>query len=250
MKIRQISKKIAVLHVSTAENPYLNVDSLGALKSAVEQLNAQSDLCAVILVGHTDYFSAGGSLKALKGFGSANPLSAFDADFPRLMLSIKVPTIAAMAGHAIGGGLILGLWCDLVYLAEESLYGANFMTLGFTPGMGGTQILFDAFGLYLGNELLYSGKLLKGRAIKEQMCPLSYAVLPKDEVVAHAMSIAEEISEIRRPALMELKQKLVARRMPALDVVLKQEKEMHDLLMNNEQIQDCIALAYRHPLDT
>ena len=57
-----------------------------------------------------------------------------------LLLDCKIPTIAAMQGHALGGGLAFGCYADLIILAEECFYSANFMNHGFTPGMGATYV--------------------------------------------------------------------------------------------------------------
>ena len=57
------------------------------------------------------------------------------------VLDLPILVVAAMAGHAIGGGLALGLCADIILLSRESRYGASFMNMGFTPGMGITKLL-------------------------------------------------------------------------------------------------------------
>jgi polyketide biosynthesis enoyl-CoA hydratase PksI len=76
-----------------------------------------------------------------------------------------VPTIAAMAGAAVGGGLVFGLACDLVFMAADRRYGCNFMDLGFTPGMGATRLLQAPFGEYVAAEMLLGAQYFRGKEL-------------------------------------------------------------------------------------
>jgi len=143
-----------------------------------------------------------------------------------LMLEFPVPTIAAMAGHALGGGLLLGLWCDLAVFAEDRLYGANFMALGFTPGMGATIALEDAFGAFLAREMLYTGRLLTGAELRQRGAPLPH-VLPRAEVEARARTLALDIASVPAASVQLLRRTLAARRRVRLEAALLDEAHMH-----------------------
>jgi len=67
-------------------------------------------------------------------------LAPRDLLLPRAIFDVPVPTITAMEGHAIGGGLALGICADIALIARESRYGCSFMNRGFTPGMATTRI--------------------------------------------------------------------------------------------------------------
>ena len=125
-----MNRKVVKLSISSTEDPYLRYGFTEELKVAIHTINKNKSLHTVIVSGTDDYFSAGASQDALLST-EIEHLPHYVADVPRLLLSINVPTIAIMKGHAIGGGLALGLWCDHCFLSEESLYGANFMTLWF-----------------------------------------------------------------------------------------------------------------------
>ena len=116
-------------------------------------------------------------------------------EIPHLLLDIPVPTIAAMTGHAIGGGFMVGMWCDMPVLAEESRYGMNAVTLGVPPVMGATEILPEIIGASLTQRLLYTGRLVKGRTFKANDSGLASAVYPKADVWPHALTLAKEIAE-------------------------------------------------------
>jgi enoyl-CoA hydratase/carnithine racemase len=148
----------------------------------------------------------------------------------RTLLDLPVPVVAAAAGHAIGGGLLVALWCDAIVLGEESLYGANFMALGFTPGMGATHAVPEAFGAPLGRELLWTGRLLTGREIRAASCPLSHAVRPRAQVMEQALMQAREIADAPRGTIVLLKRMLAASRREALERALRAEASAHATL--------------------
>src|SRR5581483_7175690 len=104
---------------------------------------------------------------------------------PKYLLDFPLPVIAAMEGHAVGGGFALGLCADIVVVATESRYGATFMNMGFTPGMGTTRLLEHVLSPAMAAEMLFTGEHKKG-SFFEGRC----AVLPRAELLAHAMSIA------------------------------------------------------------
>ncbi|WP_054775127.1 polyketide synthase, partial [Methylogaea oryzae] len=111
----------------------------------------------IVLHGYDSLFCAGGTLEELVDI--ADGRRSFDEGaFYRLLLDCPLPVIAAMQGHAMGGGLVFGLYADLLVLSRESLYGANFMKYGFTPGMGATDLLPRKLGPLLAAEMLFSAR--------------------------------------------------------------------------------------------
>ena len=76
---------------------------------------------------------------------------------------LQVPVIAAMNGHAVGGGLGLALVCDLRVANEDAKYGSNFVKLGLHPGMATTYILPRLVGLPKATEMILTGRLISGK---------------------------------------------------------------------------------------
>ena len=240
-----ISNGIASIRIATDEDPYQSTWFVPALNNAAAMVKANQSIRCVILEGDCRYFCAGASQVTLTQSDIGNPCEYF-SQVLRTLLSIPVPTIAAMAGHAIGGGLATGLWCDLVILAEESLYGANFMALGFTPGMGTTAILEETLGGPLARELLFTGRLLKGREIKASGGTLAHAVVPYEEVRQRAIAIASEITEVPRESLVLLKETLSAKRRALLEPAIKAEVEMQNDLFSRSETR--LRIAQRYPI--
>jgi enoyl-CoA hydratase/carnithine racemase len=220
---------------------HLGIDVIEPLESAVADLVGHDTAKVVIVRGGDTSFNAGASRGAL--LERTRSIHLYVAAVPRLMLEIPVPTIAAMAGHAIGGGLTLGLWCDHVFLAEESLYGANFMALGFTPGMGTTAVVDQAFGPYLGSELLYTGRLMTGAELRSRGA-VGMQILPKTAVEHAALDLARQICEATAPTLRLLKKAMAGRRRRLLERALAEELDMHEACFGDPHTRERIADRY------
>lgn len=218
---------VVSLCIATDEEPYLGPQWVEGFSSALAELTTDGATRVLILEGDGRYFSAGASRRALTDACAEEAFPSYASRAARALLAVPIPVIAAASGHAIGGGLLVALWCDVIALAEESLYGVNFMQLGFTPGMGATHAVPEAFGESLGREMLFSGRLLTGREIKEACCPLSHAVLPRTQLPGRAQSMAREIAEAPRESVALLKQNLAARRREALERALQAEGADH-----------------------
>src|ERR1051325_9999850 len=129
---------IAVIRMQDApRRNALSVQMVEALREALASAGQDERVRAVVLAGLPDYFSTGASEDILLDIVERR-LSPADLTLPLWMLDVPVPTIAAMEGHAVGGGLALGVCADIVLMANESRYGCTFMKMGFTPGMGTT----------------------------------------------------------------------------------------------------------------
>src|SRR5437660_10155224 len=107
----------------------------------------------VILTGYDNYFASGGTKESLLAI-QAGKAKFTDSRIFQLPLDCKLPVIAAMQGHGIGAGWTLGLFADIVLLAEDSRYVSPYMSYGFTPGAGATFILPHTICVDLAREIL------------------------------------------------------------------------------------------------
>ncbi|MEM7474794.1 MAG: enoyl-CoA hydratase-related protein [Planctomycetota bacterium] len=245
--VESISDSVARLVVATPECPYLGANSVSQLELAVEQLKNMPNLAAVVVTGTPENFCLGASRDALlsvdPSVGLSNYIEYF-ADVPRLLLSIPVPTIAAMRGHGIGGGFLLGLWCSSFVLAEECLYGANFMAIGITPGMGATCIVEEILGGPVGRQLLFSGRCFTGRELGKFAPQTKHCVAPRAEVEERALEIAERWSEQHVLSIKLLTETLNRKRLKLLDEAVEDEIRMHGQLFELPTIREEIAARY------
>jgi polyketide biosynthesis enoyl-CoA hydratase PksI len=174
---------------------------------AFEEIRENLNCKVVILTGYDSYFASGGTQDSLIGIYEGK-LKFTDGNIYSLALDCRVPVIAAMQGHGIGGGFVMGLYSDFVILSRESVYTANFMKYGFTPGMGATYILQKKLGFSLAEELLLNAGTYRGAELEKRGIP--FPVLPREEVLEHAIQLAREVAEKPRVSLITLKDHLVA----------------------------------------
>lgn len=235
-----------IAQVEMAEKEYRNTFAphlINALKAVFEDLNRDSSVKVVVLHGYDSYFLCGGTKKELmdlhEGAISKEKGPEFaDLNFHGLLLDCQVPVISAMQGHALGGGLALGLFADIVIMGQQCLYSANFMKYGFTPGMGATYIVPYKLGRLLGTEMLLSARNYFGKELKERGCPAH--VVDKKEVIPSALKVAEELAAKPLGALKLLKRNLSGEVRDALPKVIDEELAMHRISFAQDEVRDRI----------
>ncbi|MFH1532641.1 MAG: polyketide synthase [Pseudomonadota bacterium] len=205
------------------------IDQLLARLAALADLE-EARVC--ILRGLPDVFCAGADKELLLELADGER-RASDIVLPKVVLDLPIPAIAAVEGHAVGGGLALALCCDVLVLARESRYGCSFMNMGFTPGMGITRSLQHAVGPYVAAEMMFGGQFFKGSHF-EQAAGINY-VLPRDDVYPKALQLARRIAEKPRPALTALKRHLSLPRRQAFEETITAETFMHQLCFADPQ---------------
>lgn len=184
----------------------------------------------LLLTGLPECFCTGATLSVLKDLAEGC-LSPTGLTLGRQVIGFPLPVIAAAQGHAIGGGFALLLSCDLAVISESSRYGANFMALGITPGMGMTRLAEAAMGRALAHELLYTGDLRRGRRFAGTAA--FNAVMPGPQVREHALLLARGIADKPRDNLVNLKRSLSLPRRLAFEEAMTTEPLMHGLSFPN-----------------
>lgn len=208
---------------------------------ALDALAGDPSLRAVVLAGTREVFLAGGTLDMLRGIARGEA-HARDLLLPERFLQFRAPIIAAMEGHAVGGGLTLGLCCDVIVAAAERRYGANFATLGFTPGMGTTALLPALVGHHFASEMLLTGRYYKGRELAGR--GLFNHVLPSAAVLPAAIDIARRIAENPPHVVEMIKATLSRPRSRALVDALAAEHLMHRVCFARPETLEIIEERY------
>ena len=175
---------------------------------------------AVVITGYDNYFAAGGTRESLEAI-HAGTLKFTDHKIYQLAFDCKLPVIAAMQGHGIGGGLSLGLFADFIVLSEESKYLSPYMGYGFTPGAGATLLVPERFGKDLGRETLFTAQEYSGSELQARGVGLQ--VVPRKHIQDAALALAHHIARHERAQLIALKQQWNA--------------NIRDYLMDNERAE-------------
>jgi polyketide biosynthesis enoyl-CoA hydratase PksI len=222
----QIVDGVATITLDDAATNALSHAVVGALGAAFGALATNTDVRAVVLAGLPEWFSSGASREVVEDLVTGRRDSG-ELLLPRLLLDCPVPVVAAMAGHALGGGFALGVAADFVVLARDSRYCLNFLDLGFTPGMGSTCLLEHVLSPAIAHELLFTGEARRGRDF-EGRCGINH-IVPRPEVMPRALDLAARIADKPRPAIVALKRSLSVPRRQAFEAARTQETLMHGL---------------------
>lgn len=211
------------------------------LRECLDGVADDSAVKVVILQGLPDVFAAGATREML-GRLARGEIPPTDIVLTKSLLDIPVPTIAAMEGHATGGGLALGFGADIIICAKESRYGASFMNMGFTPGMGITSLLEHALSPAVAHELLYTGEFRKGSELGDRGS-INH-ILPRAKVLAKAHDIASQIAEKPRRSLELLKRTLSIGRRQKFEESRTVESLMHAITFSQSDILGRIERDY------
>ena len=149
----------------TVDRPHalnaLDPATMEALGRAVDACAAVAELRAVILTGAGERaFVAGADVAALAAMSPAEA-AVFSRQGHRVFGALErlsVPVIAAVNGHALGGGCELALACDFIYASATARFGMPEARLGVIPGFGGTMSLPRRVGLARARELLFTAE--------------------------------------------------------------------------------------------
>ncbi|MEM9487684.1 MAG: enoyl-CoA hydratase/isomerase family protein [Myxococcota bacterium] len=172
---------------------------LGEFAAVVARVRGEAEVRCVVITGTGRCFSAGADFRSdIQRSDKARPMQSHERSYaiyePFLsVLDIEVPVIAALNGHAVGGGFGLALMCDLRIANLESKYGANFTRLGLHPGMAISYLLPRLIGVARAADLLFTGRLVLGDEA-ERMGLVSAAV-PGEQVLDRAMEMAQSIAD-------------------------------------------------------
>ncbi len=149
---------------------------------------------ALILTGSARAFAAGADIKELSSLdrAAAERVSRVGHELGRAMDSAHFPSIAAVDGLALGGGLELALLCDIIYASERARFGQPEVNLGLIPGFGGTFRLSARAGVGTARRLIYSGEPID--AAEALRVGLVDAVFPAEELLGKAEALAATIA--------------------------------------------------------
>ncbi len=223
-------------------NPPLNLvtrDLLVELDAALSTLAAAppEEIRAVVVSGRGERaFSAGSHVGEFEG--QRGPMGRerheLESGVARRLAGLPMPTIAAIEGNALGGGLELALCCDLRIASERARLGLPEVRLAVTPGAGGTQRLPRVIGPARAREMILAGRVLT--AAEAERIGLVNEVVPAGEAVRRATAIGEEIASRGPLAVREAKRLLDLSTETDIDTGLAAETEASVRIFETEDM--------------
>jgi crotonobetainyl-CoA hydratase len=163
----------------------------------------------ILAAGGEGVFSAGWDLKAVAR-GDEDDADFGAGGFAGLTeyFDLTKPVVAAVHGHAIGGGFEMALACDLIVMAEDAEFGLPEMRLGLLPDAGAIQRLPWRIPYNVAVEMFMLGRRMGAREAAHY--GLVNAVVPRAEVLAKAREIAAQLADAAPLAMQALKELLHA----------------------------------------
>ncbi|MBP2479454.1 polyketide biosynthesis enoyl-CoA hydratase PksI [Crossiella equi] len=214
---------------------------LDNLFKAVDAAAEHPETRVVLAAGLPDIFCAGATKETLVGLADGLPLEEYRR-FARVLATCPLPVVAAMQGHALGGGLVLGLYADAAVLSERSYYAANFMQYGVAPYVGATYVVPARIGEALGTEMLLTARGFRGRELAQRGCGVR--VVPHEQVPQTATDLALTIARAPRESLRLLKSELSQKALAASDAAMARELPAHMASRENPQVAELARAGY------
>ena len=224
----------------------LNAALMGDLGAALTRLEADAGIGCLVLTGSEQAFAAGADIKEMadKSF-----IEAFMGDFAAGWDGVartRKPTIAAVAGYALGGGCELAMMCDFIIAADNAKFGQPEIKLGVSPGIGGTQRLTRAVGKAKAMDLCLTGRMMD--AAEAERAGLVARVVPLAELMDTALAAADTIAQMSRTAVMLAKESINrAFELPLAEGIRFERRVFHSLFATADQKEGMAAFIAKRP---
>ncbi|MBX3140795.1 MAG: enoyl-CoA hydratase/isomerase family protein [Trueperaceae bacterium] len=218
----EVDGEVAIVTIDRQEAlNALDQDVLFELGLVFELAAADSAVRALVLTGAGRAFVAGADIAALRELGDAfagRETSLGGQEVANTLASLPFPTVAAINGFALGGGLELALAADLRVAATSARLGLPEVGLGLIPGFGGTQRLPRLIGVGRALDLILTGRHVQA----EEALQLGLVNRVADDALATAVALARQAAR-NAPIALGLAKEAVFR---GLDVTLQQGLEV------------------------
>ncbi|MEM6988671.1 MAG: enoyl-CoA hydratase [Pseudomonadota bacterium] len=182
----------------------LSAQVMTELTHALDAFEADDDIRAMVLTGSERAFAAGLDITEVKDldYMTVYQRNLITSGWERLA-SCRKPVIAAVAGYALGGGCEVAMMCDMIFAADNAVFGQPEIKLGVIPGAGGTQRLTRAIGKAKAMDMVLTGRNMK--AEEAERSGLVARIVPVDELVDVALEAAATIASYSGPITMMAK---------------------------------------------
>ena len=183
----------------------LNAQLTREVTAALSAYEADEGIGCVVLTGSARAFAAGADIKEM---APQSYMDVFKGDlfaaFEHAVSSFRKPLIAAVAGHALGGGCELAMLCDFIIAADTAKFGQPEINLGVMPGIGGSQRLTRFVGKSKAMDMCLTGRTMD--AAEAERSGLVSRVVPADTMLEEALKAAEKIAGQSLPIAMMTKE--------------------------------------------
>ncbi|MCE7860585.1 MAG: enoyl-CoA hydratase [Chloroflexi bacterium CFX2] len=182
---------IVTLNRPKAMNAF-NLVMLGEVFDALESLDKDENINAIIVTGNEKAFAAGADIKEMAEASYVQMLTEERVQVWDRIRGIRKPVIAAVSGWALGGGCEFALSCDMIIASESAKFGQPEITIGVIPGAGGTQRLARLVGKHLAMEMVINNRTLTAQEALQ--FGIANRLVPVEGYLDAAVAFADEIA--------------------------------------------------------
>jgi enoyl-CoA hydratase len=224
----------------------LNSQVMNEVTTAASEFDSDSGIGAIIITGSERAFAAGADIKEMAALSFAD---VYDSDYFGAwskLAAVRTPTIAAVAGYALGGGCELAMMCDLLIAADTAKFGQPEIKLGVLPGMGGSQRLTRAIGKAKAMDMILTGRNID--AAEAERAGLVSRVVPAADLLTEAKAVATTISQMSRPAARMAKEAVNrAFETTLAEGLLHERRLFHSAFASADQTEGMAAFIDKRP---
>ena len=211
------------------------------LAAALDDFEADDAISVIVITGSDKAFAAGADIKEM---ADKTYMDAYENDFITVgwerVASCRKPTIAAVAGYALGGGCEMAMMCDILIAADSAKFGQPEITIGAIPGAGGTQRLTRFVGKAKAMEMCLTGRMMDAEEAERSV--LASRVVPAADLMADAMKTAAKIASMSRPITMMAKESVNrAYETTLAEGVLFERRTFHSVFATEDQSEGMSA---------
>ena len=170
----------------------LNSQVMADLVAAFAAYEADETQRCLILTGSEKAFAAGADIKEMSSMGFAEMYASCMFAGYGHVTGTRKPWLAAVSGYALGGGCELAMMADFILAADNAKFGQPEITLGITPGMGGSQRLTRAVGKAKAMEMCLTGRMMD--AAEAEASGLVARITPAADLLEEALKVAARIA--------------------------------------------------------
>ena len=220
----------------------LNAALIADVSHAVDQWEADDHIGCIVITGSDKAFAAGADIKEMQ---SKTYMQAYKEDFIGAWDRIarcRKPTIAAVAGFALGGGCEVAMMCDIIIAADTAKFGQPEIKLGVMPGAGGTQRLTRFVGKAKAMEMCLTGRMMD--AAEAERTGLVSRVVPAADLLADALKTAAVIADMSLVATMMTKETINRAYESTLTEGIRFERRVfHSMFATDDQSEGMAAFV-------
>ncbi|MBN9319954.1 MAG: enoyl-CoA hydratase [Caulobacterales bacterium 68-7] len=213
---------------------------MNELTEALDRAEADDAVGAIVITGSDKAFAAGADIKAMaaKTYAEAYGEDFITKNWERASRCRK-PVIAAVAGYALGGGCELAMMCDFIIAADNAKFGQPEVSIGVSPGAGGTQRLPRYVGKAKAMDLILTGRMMD--AAEAERSGLVSRVVPLADLVPEALKAAARIAAQPPMVVRMTKEMIEAAFDTPLSAGLKLERRLFHSLFGLEDQREGMA---------